>query len=71
MQNILTIIMVVVAIALMAAILLQQRGASLGGAFGGNSGVYRSRRGVEKLLYILTIIFAVIFVALSITLLIV
>ena len=71
MQNILTIIMVVVAILLMATILLQQRGASLGGAFGGNSGVYRSRRGVEKLLYILTIIFAVIFVALSITFLIV
>lgn len=71
MQNILTIIMVVIAVLLMATILLQQRGASLGGAFGGNSGVYRSRRGVEKLLYHLTIILAIIFIALSITLLIV
>lgn len=63
--------MVVVAVMLMATILLQQRGAALGGAFGGNSGVYRSRRGVEKLLYRLTIILAIIFIALSITLLIV
>jgi protein translocase SecG subunit len=55
-----------VAILLMASILLQHRGTSLGGAFGGEGNVYRSRRGAEKFLYYSTIVFAVIFVGLAI-----
>jgi len=43
-------------------ILLQQRGTSLGGAFGGESSVYRSRRGVEKMLFISTIVLSILFV---------
>lgn len=43
-------------------ILLQQRGASLGAGFGSSGELYTQRRGLEKSLFIATIIFAVIFV---------
>lgn len=44
-------------------ILLQQRGASLGAGFGSSGELYTTRRGLEKSLFVATIIFAVIFVA--------
>ena len=44
------------------AILLQQRGASLGAGFGATGELYTTRRGIDKSLYDVTIIFAVIFV---------
>ena len=43
-------------------ILLQQRGASLGAGFGSSGELYTTRRGLEKSLFITTIVFAVIFV---------
>ena len=43
-------------------ILLQQRGASLGAGFGISGELYTTRRGLEKSLFITTIVFAVIFV---------
>ena len=67
MEKILPIAQIITAVLLMAAILIQQRGAGLGGIFGGEGGVYRTKRGIEKVLFILTIIFAVIFFALSLT----
>ena len=45
----------------MASILLQSRGAGLGATFGGDSSVYRSRRGIEKRLFQFTIVLAVAF----------
>lgn len=57
----LQITQIVVTVLLIAAILVQQKGAGLGSAFGGESQVYRSRRGVEKILFIATIVLAVIF----------
>jgi len=65
MDNILTIIQIVLAILLIIVILLQHRGTSLGGAFGGEGAVYRSRRGAEKLLFFATIIIAIAFVGLA------
>lgn len=59
---------VVISIALVGVVLLQARGAGgVGGIFGGaqSSGGYRTRRGVEKVLFRLTIVLAVIFVAIS------
>ena len=50
----------------MAAILLRARGAGLSGTFGGDSAVYRSRRGVEKRLWQFTIVLLVLFVIFSI-----
>ena len=43
-------------------ILLQQRGASLGSGSGSSSELYTTRRGLEKSLFITTIIFATVFV---------
>ena len=66
MKNILNYIQITVAILLTLSILLQHRGTSLGGAFGGEGNVYRSRRGAEKFLFVATIVLAVIFVGLAI-----
>lgn len=62
MQKIVNIIQIVLAALLVVSILLQQRGTALGGAFGGDSSIYRSRRGVEKFLFIASVILAVLFV---------
>lgn len=55
----------IVSAALTLAILLQARGAGLSGAFGGDSAVYRSRRGIERRLWQFTIILIVLFVLFS------
>lgn len=44
------------------AILLQQRGATLGAGFGASGELYTTRRGFDKNLFEVTIVFAVIFV---------
>ena len=51
----------IVAIALTFSILLQSRGSGLGGTFGGDSAVYRSRRGIERRLWQFTIVLIVLF----------
>lgn len=62
MQIFQNIFQIILAILLVIAILLQHRGTGLGGAFGGEGNVYRSRRGIEKTLYTITIVLAVLFV---------
>ena len=47
---------------LVVSILLQHRGTGLGGAFGGQDTTYRSRRGIERVLFRATILFAAIFI---------
>lgn len=61
MNPILAIGQILLSIALMAAILLQARGTGLSGTFGGDSSVYRSRRGVERSLWQFTIVLLVLF----------
>lgn len=57
---------VIIAILLMASILMQSKGAGLGSTFGGSGGgVYLTKRGLEKKLFIVTIVLAVIFILLS------
>ncbi len=65
MNPFLSIGQIIVGLALMAAILLQSRGTGLSGTFGGDSAVYRSRRGVERRLWQFTIILIVLFVLFS------
>jgi len=62
---ILAIGQILVSIALIIAILLQARGVGLSGTFGGDSAVYRSRRGVERRLWQFTIVLLVLFVVFS------
>lgn len=61
-DTILQIIMIGSSVLMIAAILLQQRGASLGAGFGGSGELYTTRRGLDKNLYEVTIILAAIFV---------
>jgi preprotein translocase subunit SecG len=58
---------ILICIGLMASILLQARGAGLSSAFGGDSSVYRSRRGIEKRLFQFTVLLTVLFVIFSMT----
>lgn len=61
---ILPYIQIILSVLLVAAILLQQRGSSLGGAFGGDnfSAAFHKRRGGELFLFRLSVILAVLFV---------
>jgi len=70
MRTILTIILLVTAFLLMAAILLQQKGSGLSGVFGGDSASYLTKRGAEKFLTIFTILSAAAFISSALLLLI-
>ncbi len=65
MIKIITIVQVISAVLLIFSVLMQQRGSGLSGTFGGDGGMYSTRRGVEKMLLIATIVFAIIFIAIS------
>lgn len=54
-----------VGIGLVVTILMQAKGSGLSAVFGGEGGMYRSRRGVEKLLHRGTILLAIAFMALA------
>lgn len=69
MKTILITAHIVVAILLVLSILSQHRGAALGAAFGGTGATYHTKRGAEKVLFIATIVFAVLFAALSVLIL--
>lgn len=57
------VVMIVVSVLLVAAVLLQQRGAGLSGTFGGDgSGAYHTKRGLEKMIFFATIVLAVLFI---------
>lgn len=63
--TVLPYVQIAISLLLIAAILLQQRGSSLGGAFGGDnfSATYHKRRGAELFLFQATIVLALLFVA--------
>ena len=62
MQTYLFIAQMVLSIALILAVLLQVRGGGLGGIFGQADTVYRTRRGLEKTLFQLTVVLVVLFI---------
>lgn len=66
MQTNLNIAQILLSVALIVIVLFQVRSGGLGGIFGQQSGVYRTRRGVEKVLFRLTIVFVATFLAISI-----
>jgi preprotein translocase subunit SecG len=57
---------IVVSVVLVMAVMLQVRGGGLGGIFGQADTVYRTKRGLEKTLFQLTIVLAVLFVILAV-----
>jgi preprotein translocase subunit SecG len=56
---------IIVSLLLIVSVLLQSRGSGLGSAFGGEGTVYRTRRGIERSLFISTIVLAIIFIVIS------
>lgn len=64
-DSIVTLVNIVVMVVLIILITLQNRSSGLSTVFGGSSGVTQTRRGVEKWLFYATVIFAVLFVGLS------
>lgn len=60
------LIQIIVSIALIVVILVQAKGSGLGGIFGGDSSIYKTRRGVEKTIFQATVALAVVFFAVSI-----
>jgi preprotein translocase subunit SecG len=66
-ERYLDVALMIVSIALIASVILQSKGAGLGGLTGGDSGgFFTARRGVEKTLFRLTIVLSVLFVLLAI-----
>ncbi|MFC1937566.1 preprotein translocase subunit SecG [Chloroflexota bacterium] len=65
MQFYLNIAQIVLSAALVLVVLLQVRGGGLGGIFGQPSSVYRTRRGVEKTMFQLTVALVTLFIILS------
>lgn len=66
---ILAVIQIIIAIIIIGLILLQERSSGLSGIFGGEGGgggFYQTRRGMEKVIFVSTIVFSVIFIALAI-----
>jgi preprotein translocase subunit SecG len=62
MQIYLNVAQIIVSVALVAIILLQVRSSGLGGAFGGTeSAIYKTRRGLERTLFNITIGLSVAF----------
>ncbi|NCU42760.1 preprotein translocase subunit SecG [Candidatus Falkowbacteria bacterium] len=56
----------VISLLLILVVLLQNRGTGLGSTFGGSGGVYLTKRGLEKKLFIATIVLAILFFAVSV-----
>lgn len=67
METFLNYALIITSIALVASVVLQSKGAGLGGLTGSDSGgVFSARRGIEKTLFVITIFIALIFFGLAI-----
>lgn len=60
---------IVIAVLLIVCVALQMQGSGLSTAFGGSGEFYRSKRSVERVLYVVTIVLAVLFAFISLLLL--
>jgi preprotein translocase subunit SecG len=62
----LDVALIITSIALIASVILQSKGAGLGGLTGGDmGGIFTARRGVEKILFRVTIVLSVLFFVLA------
>ena len=62
MKPVISLIQIILGALLILAIILQQKGSGIGGSFGGDSALYRTKRGAEKLLFYATIVLSVLFI---------
>jgi preprotein translocase subunit SecG len=64
--TVLNIALIITSIGLIASVILQSKGAGLGGLTGGDTGgIFTARRGIEKVLFRVTILLGVIFFVLA------
>ena len=70
-SSILTVLQITFAILLIVLILLQQQGSGLGAAFGGSSNIYSTKRGIDRVIFRMTIAVAILFFGVSIGILLV
>jgi len=68
MQQILAYSQILLGLILVLLVLLQPKGVGLGQVFGGEGNVYRTKRGVEKIVFYSTIISAILLFGTSLTL---
>lgn len=61
--------LIILSLALILAVLLQAKGGGLGSIFGAPGTVYRTKRGIEKTLFQLTIVLAALFLIISLVVL--
>jgi len=61
----LNVVQIIISIALIALAIMQSKSSGLGSMFGGDSSIYRTRRGIEKTMFRLTIVLAVAFFLIS------
>ena len=62
MENYLNIALIIISVLLIVSVIMQSKGAGLGGLTGADSGsVFTARRGVERTLHRLTIVLSVVF----------
>jgi preprotein translocase subunit SecG len=67
MENYFSIALIITSISLIVSIILQSKGVGLGGLTGGDTGgVYTQRRGIEKVLFWITIGLSIVFFVLTI-----
>ena len=66
MNSYLNVVQILVSVVLIGVLLLQARGSGFSATFSSDSSIYRTRRGVEKTLFNVTIGLAVLFVIISI-----
>ena len=64
-SSVLIVIQIIVSLFLVSTILLQAQGSGLGSTWGGGGESYHTKRGVEKTLFAVTIVLAVLFFGLS------
>ncbi|KKS98325.1 MAG: preprotein translocase subunit SecG, preprotein translocase subunit SecG [Candidatus Gottesmanbacteria bacterium GW2011_GWA2_43_14] len=66
MLQILVIVQIIISLTLLVTILIQAKGVGLGRAWGGGGEFYKSRRGVEKVIFRLTIVLVALFLISSV-----
>ena len=68
MERFLDIALIITSVTLIISVILQSKGAGLGGLTGADTGgVYSARRGIERTLFWVTIVLSVIFFILALT----
>lgn len=65
MDAVIPIIQIILSLILIVLIIMQSKGVGLGSAFGGDMSFYGTKRGAEKMLFILTIVVATLFLVSS------